>query len=377
VRAGLNLVFHGDRAGGTGTYVRELVRALVALPDAPRLTLFVSRAAPPELRQADWAGEVDWVTLPWGPESRLNLPEVMAALPALAARRRLDVLHSPANVGPLASPGVARVVTLLDLIWLHQPEDWNASRWTRFTTRTLSLHSARRADRVLAISHAAAADFPRSAGIDPARIDVAPLGVRMPDPATAVTSEADLRAKLGVGAAPIVLSVAQKRPYKRLDTLIRALSELAGVPVLVLAGPPGDDEPRLRALAGELGLADRVAFVDWIAEADLAGLYRCAACFALPSEIEGFGLPVLEAMSHGTPVACSDRWSLPEVAGDAALLFDPDDQEAVTGALGRLLEDRELATRLGAAGVERARGFTWERTARGTLAAYGRAIDAG
>jgi glycosyltransferase involved in cell wall biosynthesis len=86
---------------------------------------------------------------------------------------------------------------------------------------------------------------------------------------------------------------------------------------------------------------------------------------------------VLEAMSHGTPVACSDRWSLPEVAGDAALLFDPDDQEAVTGALRRLLEDRELATRLGAAGVERARGFTWERTARGTLAAYGRAIDAG
>jgi glycosyltransferase involved in cell wall biosynthesis len=147
--------------------------------------------------------------------------------------------------------------------------------------------------------------------------------------------------------------------------------------VLVLAGPPGDDEPRLRALAADLGVAERVRFADWVADEDLNALYSCAACFALPSLIEGFGLPVLEAMAHGTPVACSDRWSLPEVAGDAALLFDPDDQAAVTGALRRLLEDRELAQQLGRRGVERAREFTWERTARGTLAAYQRALSRG
>jgi len=377
VRVGLNLVFFGERAGGTGTYVRELLRGLAGLDAPPELTLFVSKAAPASLRAEDWASSVEWVTLPFGPEDRLNLPEVMAALPPLARRRRLDVLHSPANVGPLATPGVARVVTLLDLIWMHRPEEWHPSRWTRFTTRTLSLWSARRADRVLAISHAAAADFPRSAGLDAARIDVAPLGVRMPDAHAPATPEAELRERFGLGPGPIVLSVAQKRAYKKLDTLIRALPDLPGEPSLVLGGPSGDDEARLRALADELGLTARVRFEDWIEAADLAGLYRHAACFALPSLIEGFGLPVLEAMSYGTPVACSDRWSLPEVAGDAALLFDPEDQAAVTGALKRLLADGDLAGRLGRAGIERAREYTWERTARATLASYERAVGRG
>jgi glycosyltransferase involved in cell wall biosynthesis len=377
VRVGLNFVFYGDRPGGTGTYARELVRALAGLADGPELTLFAGPAASRALHGEEWAGQVDWVTLPWGPESRMNLGEVMAVLPIAAARRRLDVLHSPANVGPLSSPGVRRVVTLLDLIWLHRPEEWNPSRWTRFTTRNLSLLSARRADRVLAISHAAADDFPASAGLDPAKVDVAPLGVRPPDPAAALTPEPELRARLGLSTRPVVLAVAQKRAYKRLDTLIRALPDLPGGPALVLAGPPGEAEPALRALATELKVADRVVFLDWVDDADLAGLYRCAACFALPSLIEGFGLPVLEAMAHGTPVACSDRWSLPEVAGDAALLFDPDDQAAVTGALRRLLEDRGLAAKLAAAGPARAGEYTWERTARQTLASYERALRPG
>jgi glycosyltransferase involved in cell wall biosynthesis len=377
VKVALNLIFFGERPGGTGTYVRELVRELVGLPDAPELTLLVSRAAPASLWAEDWAGEVEWVTFPWGPQSRLNLPEVMAALPAVAARRGIEVLHSPANVGPLASPGVARVVTLLDLIWLHRPDEWNPRRWTRFTTRTLSLWSAKRADRVLAISHAAAEDFPRSAGIDASKIDVAPLGVRMPAPDAPSTPEAELRARLELGAHPIVLSIAQKRAYKRLDALIRALPQLPGEPVLVLGGPTGDDESRLRALADELDVAERVRFLDWLEDADLTALYRHAACFCLPSQIEGFGLPVLEAMSHGTPVACSNRWSLPEVAGDAALLFDPDDQAAVAAALTRLLDDRALADRLARAGLERARDFTWARTARATLASYERALGRG
>jgi glycosyltransferase involved in cell wall biosynthesis len=377
VKAGLNLVFYGEAPGGTGTYVRELVRALLLRDDAPELTLFVSRAAPAALRSQPWAGEVEWVTLPYGPESRANVPEVMAALPALSRRHGLDVLHSPANVGPLASPGVARVVTLLDLIWLHRPDEWDPSARVRFATRTLSLWSARRAHRVLAISQAAAADFPHSAGLDPAKIDVAPLGVRLPGPGTPATPERELRERLRLGNGPIVLSVAQKRPYKNLGALIRALPELPAGTVLVLAGPSADHERELRAIAAELGVADRVRFEDWLEDPDLEGLYRAAACFALPSLIEGFGLPVLEAMARGTPVACSDRWALPEVAGDAALLFDPEDPQAVTSALRRLLEDRELAARLAARGRERASEFTWQRTAEITLAAYGRALGRG
>jgi glycosyltransferase involved in cell wall biosynthesis len=374
VKVGLNLVFYGERAAGTGTYVRELIAALTRLEGAPELTLFVSREAPAALRAEDWADAVDWVTLPYGPQNRLNLPEVMAWLPWVVRRKGLDVLHSPANVGPLWSPGVKRVVTLLDLIWLHRPEEWNASAWTRFSTRTLSLKSARAAHRVLAISQAAATDLPHTAGLDPAVVDVTPLGVRMPDTSARSTAETDLRTSLELGDRRVVLAVAQKRAYKRLDALIRALPRLEGDPVLVLAGPPGDAEPGLRALAEELGVTGRVRFLDWVAEEDLNALYALAACFALPSQIEGFGLPVLEAMAHGTPVACSDRWSLPEVAGDAALLFDPDDQDAVTQAVQRLLTDDDLAARLRTAGPERARQFTWARTARATLDSYRRAL---
>jgi glycosyltransferase involved in cell wall biosynthesis len=203
---------------------------------------------------------------------------------------------------------------------------------------------------------------------------VTPLGVRMPIGAGAPRL-ADPRPRLGAGR--FILAVAQKRAYKRLDTLIRALPDLGPDTGLVLAGPPGDAEPELRALAGELGVAQRVHFLDWVADEDLTALYAHASCFALPSLIEGFGLPVLEAMAQGVPVACANRWSLPEVAGDAAVLFDPEDQAAVTSALERLLGDSELAARLRAAGTERARSYTWERTARATLESYHRATRAG
>jgi glycosyltransferase involved in cell wall biosynthesis len=132
----------------------------------------------------------------------------------------------------------------------------------------------------------------------------------------------------------------------------------------------------LRTLAEELGVAARVRFPDWLEEDELDGLYRLSCAFVLPSLIEGFGLPVLEAMARGVPVACANVAALPEVAGDAALLFDPSRQEEVTAAVRRLLDDSALAARLAKAGYERVKGFPWERTGASTLAGYRRAIDA-
>jgi alpha-1,3-rhamnosyl/mannosyltransferase len=144
----------------------------------------------------------------------------------------------------------------------------------------------------------------------------------------------------------------------------------------VLAGAREAHEDRLRELAGRNGVAERVHFVDWVDDADLEGLYRAARCFVLPSLVEGFGLPLLEAMRHGLPVACSDRSSLPEVVGDAALLFDPTDQEAVTTAVLRLVRDEALRRDLSERGRDRARLFSWSRTAAETVASYRRAISA-
>jgi glycosyltransferase involved in cell wall biosynthesis len=200
------------------------------------------------------------------------------------------------------------------------------------------------------------------------------LGVDGGEP-PAGTPERELRTRLDLGEGPIVLSVAQKRRYKRLDTLIRALPELDPTIRLVLPGTPTPYEQELRALADELGVVDRLRLLDWISGDDLHGLYRAAAFFVLPSRIEGFGLPVLEAMRHGTPVACANRTALPEVAGDAALLFDPDDQAAVTDAMRRLLEDEDLRDRLVERGRDRTRLLSWDRTAAATLASYRRAVE--
>ena len=144
--------------------------------------------------------------------------------------------------------------------------------------------------------------------------------------------------------------------------------------ILIVPGYPTQYEGELQEQIDAAGLGERVRLLGWVDDELLDGLYRAADCFVFPSLAEGFGLPVLEAMLRGTPVACSNATSLPEVAGDAALLFDPLDVEAIAVSIRRILEDRELADRLRAAGLERAQRFSWEETARQTLASYRKAL---
>jgi glycosyltransferase involved in cell wall biosynthesis len=379
LRVGLNLLYLNPRAAGAGTYAHELVPALLAVEPAVRMTAFVGREVPGSFTGAPWASELEWVRLPvtvtHGPPGNfvVNCAAHWGVIPWVAARRRLDVVHGLANIVPLVQPGAATVVTVLDLIWMHVPD--TMSRRATLSLKALALPSARRADRVIAISRATRDDLVATLGLDGGRIDVTPLGVGTGG-RVAPTGEGVLRERLGLGDGRVVLCVAQKRRHKNLDGLIRAVAGLedAGV-VLVLVGSPTPHEQQLRELAGGLGVAGRVRFVEWLEEADLEGLYALASCFVLPSFLEGFGLPVLEAMRRGVPVACSDASSLPEVAGDAALLFDPGDVGAMREAVGRVLGDRELAAGLVARGRERCRTLTWEATARATLASYHRAIE--
>jgi glycosyltransferase involved in cell wall biosynthesis len=358
-------MFLVDEAGGAGRYAMELVPGLLEVDPSLRLTVFVNRDAPKVLSEALWANEVEWAQLPTRFSNRTHLPGQAIALPVVAARRRLDVVHSLANGGPPLTVGSRRVVTLLDLIWLHQGRAWgtpSAVKTMAFLTRI----SARTANRVITISESARDDIVRHFGLAPAKVDVTPLGVRLP---------AALPPRPAHDGGPVVLCVAQKRPYKNLSSLIHAVAELSDEqPTLVLPGAPTEHEADLRALAEGLGVADRVRFPAWVSDDELESLYREATCFVLPSLIEGFGLPVLEAMARGVPVACSDRPALPEVAGEAALLFDPTDQKAITEAVRRLIQDPELRKSLSARGLERAREFTWRRTAELTLASYRRAV---
>ena len=376
LRVGLNLLFLGERAGGAGRYATELPGALLAAEPETEVHLFVSRDAPRQLREAPWAGDVRWTTLPVrvaGPP--LHVPVQFAGLPPIALARGLDVLHSPANTGPVITPGVASVVSLLDLIWLHRAAEWEASSHVHRRMRMLVKHCVRHADRIFAISQAASDDFVRTLGVPPERIDVTPLGVRLPADSRR-TPEADLRDRLQLGRARVLLCVAQKRPYKNLRSLLIALPELDADVVLVLPGSRTAYEDELRGLAEHLGVADRVRFPDWLSDSDLDGLYALASAFVLPSLIEGFGLPVLEAMARGVAVACSNVSALPEVVGDAALLFDPHSQTEVTASIRRLLGERGLAERLVARGRDRLKDFTWQHTGAASLAGYRRAIAA-
>jgi glycosyltransferase involved in cell wall biosynthesis len=185
-----------------------------------------------------------------------------------------------------------------------------------------------------------------------------------------------VRADLGAGERPILLTVSAKRPHKNLVRLLGALARLSPErrPLLILPGYPTPHEEELRTRAAQLRVSGQVQLLGWVSDQELEDLYRAADGFVFPSLHEGFGLPVLEAMARGVPVATSALTSLPEVTGEAALLFDAEDEASIAQAVERLLYDPHVAHRLAAAGPKQAARFSWEATAEGVVASYCRAL---
>jgi glycosyltransferase involved in cell wall biosynthesis len=371
---GLNLIFLvPGETGGMEVAARELIPALLdQAPAGMRFTAFVNRetAGSP----GPWGDALPAVTVPVNARNRVQwvLGE-QALLPRLAARAGVDLVHSLASTAPLWG-SFRRVVTVHDVIYARFPEAHPGIRDKGM--RVLVPAAARRSDRVLVDSQSTRGDLIELLGVDPALIDVVPLGLGnlqrdQPLP------EAQTRERFGLGSRRVVLSLSAKRPHKNLGALIGALANIAPEqrPLLVLPGYPTWHEQALRERADSAGVAADVRFLGWVSGEELEGLWAIAAAFAFPSLYEGFGLPVLEAMARGVPVACSNASSLPEVAGNAALLFDPHDEREIASAVLRLLQDGAEAERLRAAGRERVREFTWERTARLTLAGYERAAS--
>jgi glycosyltransferase involved in cell wall biosynthesis len=266
-------------------------------------------------------------------------------------------------------PGVPQVTTIHDVIYKRYPE-------THFGLLATGLAAlvpiaVRRSRRLLTPSEATKSDLVELFGVSPDSIDVTYEGPGMSQQPNPV-GDAELRSRFDLGAAPIVLTVSAKRPHKNLGRLLDAFARVDSepAPVLLVPGYETPYEDELRRRAGE-----RIRFAGWVDDATLDGLYRAATCVVVPSLAEGFGLPVLEAMARGTPVACSNTGSLPEVAGEAALQFDPLDTEAIAGGIDQLLTDAALRERLSQAGLARAGRFTWAATAEATLASYQRALS--
>lgn len=369
---GINAVFLESGHGGLETYVRELVPELRRAAPGLRLSIFANESGAAMLRAEPWAGEVEMVTHPLiGRRPARALSEALVLSP-VARRRGVDLMHSVGGTGPL-SRRPRSVVQVSDVIWLTHSDP--ADRITAGVWRVVVPLVARRAERVITLSQASRRELVTRLGLPPERIDVVPLGPGV-DPVQDATPEVELRERLGLGHGPIVLALAAKRRHKNLAVLVEALPRVldaVGAARLVLPGRPTPYEDELRALADGLGVSGAVAFPPYLAEADVEGLYACAACLVFPSYVEGFGLPILEAMRRRVPVACAAASAPSEVAGDAALFFDPDDPTEVADATITLLTDPRRAEDLTERGHRRAAEFSWRATAERTLESWERA----
>ena len=368
VGVGLHLLsYPRARAGGLGTYERMLAAHLpAAAAGRADVVLFVGR---------DGEGIPSQVAahrsaLPLASRA-VRIPYEQLALPVAGRRRGLDVFHFCDQAVSAVAPAPRTVVTVHDLAMVRLPETFGSRRATYKTAMTR--RAVARASLVIADSGATKDDLVALLGADPACVRVVPLGV---EPRFAAAGEAEAAAAtraLGL-TEPYLLYVGRLEPRKNLPVLVDAYARARrrhGVTAsLVLAGSPSWLDEDLPARASAAGVGDHVRLIGHVPDGLLPGLLHGAVGVAYPSRYEGFGLPVLEAMAAGTAVVTSSVSSLPEVAGDATLLVDPDDVDGLAEALGRLEGDGALRTQLAAAGRVRAAGFTWERTAAETVAVY-------
>jgi glycosyltransferase involved in cell wall biosynthesis len=272
------------------------------------------------------------------------------ALPAQAARLRADLVFSPANLAPLAWP--RNVLVMHDAAVLREPDAY--SRAYRAWHAAAGLACARRATAVVTVSEFSRRELIDLAGLAPSRLTVIPGGVDGRFRPDADPAPATRRLALG---RPYVLTIATDDRRKNVEKLAPVAAALAQEGMeLVWAG---DRRPYFATAAATAGVRS-LGYVD---DADLPGLYAGARAFVLPSRYEGFGLTCLEAMACGTPVVAADRAALPETCGDAALLVDPDDREALTRAVLIAAGDAAAREALRAAGLRRAAQFSWEQTA--------------
>jgi glycosyltransferase involved in cell wall biosynthesis len=357
------LFFHAP--GGMGTYIRELVPALSRAEPSLEVTLFHSRFE--DQAPEEWMGRYPDVELSssfrrlypgWALARRPPLPQDLASH---------DLIHTPVPAAvPPPGPGQRLVVTVHDVAFLSHKEMFPI-QW-RAMYRAGLFRAVRNADAIVTVSRHTAEDLVRRRRVDPNRIHVVPLAASLPE------SGADVEETLARMKVPdrYVLFVGTLEPRKNLVRLVRAYRRVAarGAPhALVLAGPIGWGHQQLmRELA--LEAPGEVILTGETSEPDRDALYRGASLFVYPSLYEGFGLPVLEAMARGTPCVVSATSSLPEVAGEAALPVDPRSVAGLTEAIERVINDRDLASRLSAAGRKRADRFSWDETARLTLEVY-------
>lgn len=348
------------RTAGISYYTRRLVQALAALPETGHsfsLSVLMDR------RDAgtDWLPASVKTIRTFTPAhhkfERSTLPAELAALQI--QNSKFKILHSPDFI--TCAGAFKKVITIHDLYFMEHPEVMSADG-ARYYSRIR--WSAQQADHIIAVSHFTAGEIRRlMPEVDPDKITV--------------IHEAgdDTDSKFKIQDSKFVLFVGTLEPRKNLITLLKALQRLPDEVRLTVAGADGWGEGDVQQTAAALNVVDRVTFAGKVSDTELDRLYRAARLLAMPSLNEGFGLPVLEAMTRGTPVICSNAGALPEVAGDAALQHDPLDDAMLAQHIHALWQDDALHNDYRRRGIDRASQFSWQRTAQETLQVYRMALN--
>lgn len=366
--------FKAHEGRGTGRYTTELTRGLLALHDSGALPFSISLVSPPEPSAIDAAL---LAALPLGKRTF----ESQFVYPRQVARTNVECMHFFAHGDAPSRPVIPHFVTVLDLIPLRFPQLYRAAKSNlRFRfARYLEFQAIAKATGIFAISEATKRDVVELLGVDPSRVHVTPLAVsptfttapRQSLPASIAAQPADRKVLLYVGG----IDPRKNVPFL-LDVLAALSEQNAGVapaakPLLVLAGSiTADDQyPLLKVAIARHGLQEQVLELGRVSEDELVSLYQRASAFLFPSLYEGFGLPVLEALACGCPVIAANNSSIPEVAGNAAVLMDSFDPRLWRDAVNELCSP-ERRGEIAESGPRHAAGFTWERTAQSTADGY-------
>ncbi len=344
---------------GIGRYVSNLAQAMVPLlnPDE-HLTLLRDSSQPSRWQLPPESEKVTWIETAVSPFSLSQQTKIPNLL------KNCTLYHSPYYLMPYR-PGVPTILTVYDLIPQRYPEYVSAQARLLFqlTTRL----ALRTADHIIAISEATKQDFMTAYHVDSDRITAVPLA---PAPNFQPQPPAHIQTVKQTYNLPdhYVLYLGINKPHKNLPQLIHAwktvTQQVPNSPVLVIAGAWDERYPETKQLAAELNLSDTIQFIGAVADEDLPGLYAGADLFVFPSLYEGFGLPVIEAMACGTAVACSHTSSLPEVGGNAAAYFNPNNPDDIAHTLIRLLQDKDERISRQQLSLQQATQFTWTKTAQ-------------
>ena len=366
-----------QRHRGVGRYVRSLVKALASVDTANQYLLYVNRTQSIDEPLA-YKNITFWPsTFPWDFALRNRLMEWQVCLPYDLRRGHVDLFHFPFSQDvPLQHP-VRFVVTIHDLISLIFPEHYRHNRLRRFYDCAWT-KAVKKAEMIITVSQNSKKDIIERLRIPEERIRVIYEAADSAFGPVEDKEEID-RLKEGLSLTKYVLYVGGMEPRKNLVLLLKAFKqlpkELGEGLRFVIAGRPDQFFLQLKREVEAMGLTDRVVFTGFIAGERLVLLYNGASSLVLPSLYEGFGFPLLEAMACGTPVICARSASVPEIAGDAALYFNPKDENELAEALKRVLADPSLVKELREKGFRQAARFSWEKTARETLEVYKEVVE--